>query len=148
MSSSSTGVLKMLQEIAERDVEVATQALAEAMKIADEAQSKYDMLLTYKAEYSENLTQSLETGIGAQAYQNFQSFFKKLDQAVTGQLQMLETAKHHVQVQKKRWKEMQKKKLSYEVLSQRQDDKASKVALKKEQKMMDEFAMRAGKHQK
>jgi len=148
MSSSSTGVLKMLQEIAERDVEVATQALAEAMKIADEAQSKYDMLLTYKAEYSESLTQSLETGIGAQAYQNFQSFFKKLDQAVTGQLQMLETAKHHVQVQKKRWKEMQKKKLSYDVLSQRQDDKASKLALKKEQKMMDEFAMRAGKHQK
>jgi len=148
MSSSSTGVLKMLQEIAERDVEVAAQALAEAMKIADEAQSKYDMLLTYKAEYSESLTQSLETGIGAQAYQNFQSFFKKLDQAVTGQLQMLETAKHHVQVQKKRWKEMQKKKLSYDVLSQRQDDKASKLALKKEQKMMDEFAMRAGKHQK
>jgi flagellar protein FliJ len=148
MSNSSTGVIKMLREIAEKEVDVATQALADAMKIADEAQSKYDMLVTYRAEYSQSLSESLETGIGAQAYLNFQSFFKKLDQAVTGQLQMLETAKHHVQVQKKRWKETQKKKLSYEVLSQRQDDKASKVALKKEQKMMDEFAMRAGKHQK
>jgi flagellar FliJ protein len=61
---------------------------------------------------------------------------------------MVQTAKQHVQMQKKRWQETQRKKLSYEVLSQRQDDKALKVAQKKDQKLMDEFAMRTSKPQK
>ncbi|MGV3581158.1 MAG: flagellar export protein FliJ [Methylophilus sp.] len=148
MSNRSSDVVKMLKDLAEKEVEAATQALAAAMKIADEAQSKYDVLLSYRGEYSQNLSQSLESGISAQAYQNFNSFFKKLDQAVNGQLQMVQTAKQHVQMQKKRWQETQRKKLSYEVLSQRQDDKALKVAQKKDQKLMDEFAMRTSKPHK
>lgn len=145
MSQQKQAMMDMLKELADKEVEAATQALAQAMKIAEEAQSKYDMLQSYRMEYSQSLNQSLETGISAQAYQNFQSFFKKLDQAVSGQLHMLESAKRHVQLQKKHWQESQKKKLSYDVLAKRHEDKMAKVTSKKEQKMMDEFAMRSNK---
>ncbi|HAF01216.1 MAG TPA: flagellar export protein FliJ [Methylophilaceae bacterium] len=145
MATGSIEIIKMLKEIAEKEVNSATEALADAMKVADEAQSKYDMLVEYQKDYGKNLKKSLETGIGAQAYQNFHSFFSKLDQAVKGQLEMLETAKRHVQLQKRHWKESQRKKLSYEVLEQRQDTRQTKQLLKKDQQLMDEFAMRVGR---
>lgn len=149
MASHSAYVLKMLKEMAEKEVEIATQALADAMKIADEAQSKYKLLTEYRQEYSNNLNQSLETGLDTQAYQNFHGFFRKLDQAVKGQMEVVELTKHQVQVQKKHWKESQRKKLSYEVLDQRNENKQEKMMQKKDQKLMDEFAMRAaGRHHK
>lgn len=148
MATRGASVMNMLKEIAQKEVDTATEALAEAMKIADEAQSKYDMLVEYRDDYSKNLQQSLEMGIGAMAYQNFQGFFRKLDQAVKGQFEMLVSAQHHVMVQKKRWKESQRKKLSYDVLEQRDVNKQAKVANKKEQRMMDEFAMRASRNAK
>lgn len=148
MATRAAGVMSMLKDIAKKEVDTATEALAEAMKIVDEAQSKYDLLVEYRNDYSRNLQQSLETGIGAQAYQNFQGFFRKLDQAVKGQYEMLLTAQHHVLVQKKRWKESQRKKLSYDVLEQRDSDKQQKAALKKEQRLMDEFASRVGRQAK
>ncbi len=148
MAIRAAGVMNMLKDIAQKEVDTATEALAEAMKIADEAQSKYDLLVEYRNDYSKSLQQSLEMGIGALAYQNFQGFFRKLDQAVKGQFEMLVSAQHHVLVQKKRWKESQRKKLSYDVLEQRDVEKQTKVANKKEQLMMDEFAMRATRHAK
>ena len=148
MATRAAGVMSMLKEMAQKEVDTATEALAEAMKIADEAQSKYDLLVEYRNDYSKNLQQSLEMGIGAMAYQNFQGFFRKLDQAVKGQFEMLVSAQHHVLGQKKRWKESQRKKLSYDVLEQRDLDKQAKVAGKKEQRMMDEFAMRATRNAK
>lgn len=140
--------LKMLQEVAQKEVDMAAQALAEAMKMMQEAESKHQLLLNYRNDYQQNLMQSLESGIGAQAYQNFLGFFNKLDQAVKGQQDMVKLAKQHVQVQQKRWQESQRKKLSYGVLSQRHEQRHHKVMLKKDQQAMDEFAMRLSRHSK
>jgi len=140
--------LKLLQELAQKEVNLTTEALAEAMRMMQEAESKYHLLLNYRNDYHQNLQQSLETGIGAQAYQNFLGFFKKLDQAVKGQLEMVQLAKQQVQVQQKRWQESQRKKLSYGVLSHRHEQRHHKVLLKKDQQAMDEFAMRVSRHSK
>jgi len=142
MATQSTSVLKMLKEIAAKEVELAVKALAHAMKVAEEAQSKRDLLRDYRQDYVEKLNKMLETGIGAEAYQNFQNFFKKLDQAIAGQQDVVESAKQQVKVQRELWQESQRKKLSYEVLTQRSDKRELKVEQKKDQKMMDEFAMR------
>jgi flagellar FliJ protein len=80
--------------------------------------------------------------MGAEAYQNFQNFFKKLDQAIAGQQEVLEMTKQQVKVQRQLWQESQRKKLSYEVLTQRSDKRELKVEQKRDQKLMDEFAMR------
>jgi flagellar FliJ protein len=84
----------------------------------------------------------LEAGMGAEAYQNFQNFFGKLDQAITGQQEVVELANQQVKVQKQLWQESQRKKMSYEVLSKRSVKRELKVEQKKDQKLMDEFAMR------
>jgi flagellar FliJ protein len=132
----------MLKDIASKEVDEATEALAKAMKLANEAQAKQDMLNEYRLDYVKNLNKILEAGMGAEAYQNFQNFFGKLDQAIAGQQEVVEQANQQVKVQKQLWQESQRKKLSYEVLSDRTEKRVLKVEQKKDQKMMDEFAMR------
>ena len=142
MATQSSNVLGMLQGLASKEVDEATEALAKAMKAANEAQTKQDMLNEYRLDYEKNLNKILEDGMGAEAYQNFQNFFTKLDQAIAGQQEIVQQANHQVRIQKKIWQECQRKKLSYEVLTDRSDKRIQKVEQKRDQKLMDEFAMR------
>lgn len=142
MVSQSKNVLKMLDEIATKEVELATEALASAMKAADDAQKKHDMLIEYRQGYLENLNKSLTVGMNAEAYQNFQNFFKKLDQAITGQQDVVASARQQVNVHRELWQESQRKKRSYDVLIHRSEKRELKIEQKKDQKMMDEFATR------
>jgi len=145
MAKNSTSTLKMLKEIAAKEVDLAAEALALAMKTVGEAQNKHDLLREYRLDYVKKLNKQMESGISAEEYQNFQNFFSKLDQAVIGQQEMVEFAKRQEKVQRQLWQESQRKKLSYEVLSQRTTKRELKAEQKKDQKMMDEFAMRAGR---
>jgi flagellar FliJ protein len=145
MAKNSTSTLKMLKEIAAKEVDLAAEALALAMKTVGEAQNKHDLLREYRQDYVKKLNKQMESGISAEEYQNFQNFFSKLDQAVIGQQEMVEFAKRQEKVQRQLWQESQRKKLSYEVLSQRTTKRELKAEQKKDQKMMDEFAMRAGR---
>ena len=142
MTTKSNNVLRMLEEIAAREVELATEALAKAMKAVDEAQSKYDMLLEYRKGYQENLAANLAKGMTADAYQNFQNFFKKLDHAIAGQKDVVLIAQQQVNVHRTLWQESQRKKLSYDVLISRSDKRIAKAEQKRDQKLMDEFATR------
>lgn len=142
MTTKSNHVLKMLEEIASKEVELATEALAKAMKTLNEAQGKYDMLLEYRKGYQDNLNANLSKGMTAEAYQNFQNFFKKLDHAIAGQGDVVAFAEQQVNVHKSLWQESQRKKLSYDVLISRSDKRAVQVEQKRDQKMMDEFATR------
>ena len=148
MTTKSSNVLKMLEEIAAKEVELATEALAKSMKAADDAQGKYDMLLDYRKGYQDNLTANLSKGMSAEAYQNFQNFFKKLDHAITGQMDAVLIAQQQVKVQRTLWQESQRKKLSYDVLISRSDKRVANVEQKRDQKMMDEFAMRMTRHKR
>ena len=142
MTTQSTSVLKMLQEIAAKEVDMAAEALAKSIKFAEEAKAKQDMLSGYRQDYVNNLNKILVEGMGTEVYQNFYQFFAKLDQAISGQQQAVDIANQKVQVNRQLWQESQRKKLSYEVLLKRSDKRELKVEQKKDQKMMDEYATR------
>lgn len=142
MAIQSTATLKMLKDLAAREVELATEALANAMKVADEALSRQNLLYDYRQGYVNNMNKTLETGMVAESYQNYQNFFGKLDQAIAGQQEVVEMTKVQVKLKRDLWQESQRKKLSYEVLLQRSYKQVLKAEQKKDQKVMDEFAMR------
>lgn len=142
MATQSTSVLKMLQEISAKEVDMAAEALAKAMKLSFEAKTKQDLLFEYRQDYEKSLNKILEAGMGAESYQNFHHFFGKLDQAIAGQQEVVALADQQLKVHKQLWQESQRKKLSYDVLLERSDKRVVKIELKKDQKMMDEFAMR------
>ena len=142
MSKNSTLVLKALEEIAAKEVDLAAEALARSIRARDDAVSKQNMLAGYREDYMDNLNLLLESGMGAETYRNFQNFVYKLDQALTGQEQEVRLAQQQVDLHQSLWQESQRKRLSYDVLITRTDKRVQAVALKKDQKSMDEFAMR------
>lgn len=142
MAAQSTAVLKMLQEMAVKEVDLATEALAKALKAVDEAKNKEVMLENYKEEYLGNMKKSLGVGVTVDAYQNYQQFMVKLEQAISGQREAVKYAEGHLQVQRQLLQESQRKKLSYDVLLERADKRALKAETKRDQKMMDEYASR------
>lgn len=142
MAAQSTAVLKMLQEMATKEVDLATEALAKALKVLAEAKSKEDLLMSYKQDYLTGMNKTLGAGVSVDAYQNYQQFMNKLEQAITGQLDTVKYAEGQVKVQKQLLQESQRKKLSYDVLLERADKRALKIEQKRDQKMMDEYASR------
>ena len=145
MAEKSMGVLLMLEEMAAKEVDLAAEVLAKSMQLADEAKAKQALLAGYKQDYVNNLHQLLGHGVSADTYQNFQQFFAKLDQAVIGQHELVVMANQQVQLHRQLWQESQRKRLSYQVLLKCSDKRALKIEQKKDQKMMDEFAMRSAR---
>jgi flagellar FliJ protein len=148
MAVQSTVVIKMLQDKAIKDVELAQKEFAIAIKAVDEAKSKEQLLMDYRKGYSDDLTKSLNGNLNVEAYKNTQNFLTKLDAAVVAQAEMIQMVEVDLDVKRKILQGFQKKKLSYDVLLERADKRQMQAELKRDQKMMDEFAMRASRTQK
>lgn len=145
MAKQSTVVLKMLQEKSIKEVEAAQVDLATALKALDVENNKQALLIDYRQGYSDTLTKSLSGGINIESYQNYQNFLSKLGEAIEVQTGAIEMANAAVTLKRNALKACQKKKLSYDVLIERADKRLQKAEQKRDQKMMDEFAMRASR---
>ena len=138
-------VLDTLQELARKDVDEAATALATANQRLQQARDQLALLQSYRQDYLDKLSRQLAAGLDAKAYQNFQRFMRMLDQAIAGQQDVVRAAEQQAELGLAAWRESHKKKRSYEVLSDRSHEKVRRVELKKEQKLMDEHAMRSRK---
>ena len=144
MSSSKT-VLKTLLDLANNDLESAIESMAKVKKALDEEKEKGNMLHGYRQDYVDNLTKQLKKGLGKETHNNYQNFLKKLEQAISGQAEVIVSTEYQFTKARKVWQEAQRKKLSYEVLLKRKSKKEHHIALKLDQKMMDEYAMRTAR---
>ena len=136
-------VLDTLQELARKDVDEAATALATANQRLQQARDQLELLQSYRQDYLDKLSRQLAAGLDAKAYQNFQRFMRMLDQAIAGQQDVVRAAEQQAELGLVSWRESHKKQRSYEVLSERSQDKARRIETKKEQKLMDEHAMRS-----
>jgi flagellar FliJ protein len=140
---SQPSVLITLIEIATKELELQTEQLGRATKVLDDAHAQAKMLRQYRQDYVDKLQNSMLVGLSKEGYQNYQNFLYKLDQAINGQDELVAHAERSLKVQREKWQDAQRKKLSYEVLVSRSEVKAHKLELKRDQKMMDEYAMRS-----
>ena len=138
-------VLDTLQQLASKDVDEAADVLAVANKRLQQARDQLTLLQGYRQDYLDKLSRQLAAGLDAKAYQNFQRFMRMLDQAIAGQQEVVQAAERQAGLDLANWRESHKKKRSYEVLSERSQDKVRRTELKREQKLMDEHAMRSRK---
>jgi flagellar protein FliJ len=143
MASISSSALTMLFDMAKEEVELAMKKLAAANKVLREAQQKSTMLHDYKQDYIEHLNVLLGQGIAKQSHLNYQNFLQKLEQAISGQNDVTLAAEYERDKALGVLQIAQRKKMSFEVLIDRANKKAVKIANKRDQKLMDEFAMRA-----
>ena len=143
MASLSSSALTMLFDLAKEETELAMKQLAVANKKLKEAQQKSAMLQEYKQDYIEHLNVLLAQGLTKQSHLNYHNFLQKLEQAISGQTEVTLAAEYERNKALGILQIAQRKKMSFEVLIERANKKAVKIANKRDQKMMDEFAMRA-----
>jgi flagellar protein FliJ len=139
---ASSSALIMLLNLASEEAELASKNLAIANQAFKAEQEKVEMLQRYKQDYIDHHKTQMSKGVGKEAHLNFQSFLQNLQQAIDGQDKLLVSAEYEREKMRAALIEAQRKKISYEVLIKRAEKKAVKLAVKKDQKMMDEFAMR------
>lgn len=139
---ASQSQLKTLIELAQRETDDAAKRLGAALKAVAEAEQKHVMLIGYRDEYVKRFEAAQAAGITPMAYRNFQAFMGKLDNAITGQQEVIRHAEQRSAQEKQAWQASERKRMSYATLNERAAAAALKVEAKRDQKQMDEHAAR------
>lgn len=120
-----------LYELANRESEKAAKDLKMSSDQLTKAQLQVEMLEGYRAEYMTQHAALLTNSVQSSELLNFRDFVKNLDQTIMTQQQMVDRAKLLAQDKRVKWQQCELKKLSYQVLTEKQ----AQLLLMKEQKM-------------
>ncbi|HVL75517.1 MAG TPA: flagellar export protein FliJ [Noviherbaspirillum sp.] len=135
--------LDTLIELATNQTEEAARRLGTAIKQCADNEQRLAMLLQYRDEYETRLRQGMTAGISASGYRNFQLFLEKLDAAIRGQEQIVQTARHRITAERGAWQSSERTRVSYDTLAARAQQTALARQNKQDQKLTDELATRA-----
>lgn len=106
------------------------------------ARRQFDMLMEYRQDYLVRLQGSLASGMSASDCQNYQRFICTLDDAITQQSVVLETADKQLAAGRMAWQEAQRRYNAYDALLKRDQLARNAVLAKREQNANDEFSSR------
>ncbi len=140
--------LNTLIDLAIKDSDDAAKKLGEAIRAAEETEKKLTLLLGYRDEYAARFQTSLETGLTAMDYRNFQLFIGKLDTAIAGQQVVVLDAKRQIDSERKAWQDCERKRLSYDTLATRAEKERLHKENKRDQKQTDEHAARSAQYKR
>lgn len=146
MLKSST--METLIGLAADDVEKAAVVLGHTIKAGAQAEQQLTLLVQYREDYLGRFHENRKTGLSVQDYRNYQRFIDKLDEAISGQQQIVKQAQERIDEAKVQWQACEKKRASYETLQTRATMEEMKKAGKREQKEADEFNSRKARMNK
>lgn len=139
---ASLSQLETLIDLARRETDDAAKRLGAALKAAEGSEQQLQMLIGYRDDYAQRFEQTMANGMTPMAYRNFQAFMVKLDNAITGQQEVVRHAQRRSEVEKSAWQVAERKRMSYTTLETRAHEQAQKLEAKRDQKAMDEHAAR------
>jgi flagellar FliJ protein len=138
--------METLIELATDEVDKAAVRLGHSIRFANDAEQKLAILNQYRDDYGVRLQKNCESGLTAMDYRNFQQFIDKLDQAISGQQQIVRNAKKQIEEDKSSWQASERKRVSFDTLATRAQKVVQKKENKLDQKQMDEFASRRSRY--
>lgn len=139
---SSQSPLATLIELAEKETDEAAKRLGAAIRAAEDTEKKLALLTEYRNEYAARCQNGMMAGINAMSFRNFQAFLAKMDNAVQGQSEIVRHAQRRVEELRALWQQSERKRMSYNTLSDRAQKREQKKEAKQDQKMNDEHAAR------
>ena len=140
--------LNTLIELATTEVDDAAKRLGRAVRGVEEAQQKLALLSGYRDDYASRFQATMASGFTPMAYRNFQGFMDKLDQAISGQQQVVREAEWRVEQERGAWRESERKRISYDALCSRAQKAHEQKVARREQKETDEQAARKLLHKR
>ena len=123
----------------------ATRNLARLIGIEKDAKAKLEMLQQYRDEYATRFRESAQNGLSQREWHNFQQFLNRLDEAIEMQGKVVTQQEKNTFAGQLHWKQQQKKLKAMDTLSERHFARENALALRSEQKMQDEHAIRRRK---
>lgn len=134
--------LQAVMNLAEHQNGEATRKLGQLNRKQQGAQEKLDMLRGYRNDYQAKLRDAIRNGISPAELRNFEQFIAKIDEAISQQLMAFEHSKASVKVGRDEFDTTRRKLQSMEKLKQRHEETEKTIAVKSEQKTLDEHAGR------
>lgn len=135
----------MLRDMAEEKLTETTRTLGTMQQTWQEAVNQHQQLQNYEQEYQQSLRRGM-TGHGMSVADlvNHQSFILSLNQVVKQHAGHVNTCEKAVDRAKASWISDKQRLNAFETLIVRRETAQAQVESRAEQKMMDEFAQRAG----
>src|SRR5438445_12499332 len=105
--------INTLIELASKESDEAAKKLGVAIRFSQDSEQKLTLLQDYREEYATRFQSDLSKGLSAMGYRNFQFFLEKLDNAITGQQEVIADAKRRVVAEREKWQASERKRMSY-----------------------------------
>jgi len=138
--------IKTIVDIKANQENSALEALGAVQRKHQGMQAQVEGLRNYRREYQDRFDQLGVKGVNVAQLLEFRSFIDKLDKAIIGQEQMLDSIEAEVKAKRKIWEELHQKTQSLQKVC----DSALKVEMKqeakREQQEQDERASRIGRN--
>lgn len=139
---ATPSALDTLIELATKQTDEAAKRLGRAIRTTEEAEQKLQLLLQYRDDYMTRFQTSLQSGLSAAGYRNFQLFLDKLDEAIKGQQRVVQDTQRRVTKERDAWQDSERKRMSYDTLATRAQKVLQLKETRRDQKQTDEFAAR------
>jgi flagellar FliJ protein len=137
MSDKST--IQKLLDLTQKQSDDSARKLGKLNFQHQEAEKKLNLLLQYRESYQARLQSATQNGIDHIQWQNFITFIKKLDAAISEQKLAVKHAENNRDSGKNEYQSCLRKFNSYDTLSQRYQTIEKLKHKKSEQKELDEF---------
>lgn len=137
--------MTVLRDMAHKTLTETTRALGRVQQQLQQALTQHEQLQRYEQEYQQSLRQGMMgNGMSVADLVNHQSFILSLKQVVKQQEGHVDACEKAVDKVKQSWVQHKQRLNAFETLIDRRATAQALVQNRHEQKLMDEFAQRAG----
>ena len=138
-------VIQLLIDLADQKAKTASIALASALKNEQSTKDKSNTLYQFANQYEDNLSQKALSGMSISDYRNTRQFISNIEKIAVQQSIYIQLAKDAVSQRQADFREIEKKRLTYEILKKKQIKLSVARANQIEQTNADELSvMRKG----
>lgn len=134
--------IRTLTELARKRTEEAGRKLAALRTANMTAGQKLEMLLRYRADYSEQLQALLTAGLPLAQYRNYLDFLKALDEGISQQRGAAAQAEARLDHGRTEWQHLHQRLNAFETLGERMQRQELVIRSRREQRSSDEQAAR------
>lgn len=134
--------LDMLTDLARDQLDQATLALGQLQQNLLSAQQQLDMLESYLHDYRLRLQDSVQHGLSAAGWQNYQRFITTLEGAIAEQRAVVRHAETQLSGGRDNWQDCKKRLNSLDTLRARRTQAETVATNRREQRANDEFSAR------
>ncbi len=133
--------LQTLLDLAQQRNDAAAAQLGVVNGHERDMQTRLQLLLDYRCEYSARLAGAAQTGMDSAGWRNLRQFIDTIDSAIDQQREIAATARRQVETGRQHWQAQQRRLGSFDTLSQRHRTAQRADEARLEQKEHDNFAL-------